>query len=592
MIRIMNKKKILAVVMLLTVFSSVFAFAPSKAQMTIVDAPAQTVSEDNEALDSSPNALGDPLGGKGIWAQEANMSLFTADGNLTDWAGTGVQSEIFNGIEVWLAYDNVSVYVGLKWTDATLDNTVGNWTKTAEDTWEFIAGADDMVTVGFSDGTDSDYWVWTASNRTADDYALEIDAAGAPDGGTVPFEANSNVTDPAAAIDGTAFQAPAKPLYDESWTPISNYSAIPVNTSYYAWKTTPTAPTGNQTQVGVGWYYSGTEYMVEMTRALDPGATDDFAIDFTGDLDFVIGGANAQDTSSLLIATEAYSVGTTNEPAQLVLDDIPDTITESFFVSGQIWDDYGPTDTTQWTVEINTTGWDAVYDPAQNWWEADLGAKPKYKDFIFIPPSGEWSYFMKYPVTVSSAYEWYGVGFAIVNDLPLMTQTVYVTYEAKYDGPMVVSDTFTVVDSTAPEISQMVNITDRYGGAVPYGEDVVNFAATLSDNHDLTNNLSVSLWYYKEDEVPSTEPMVVEGIAGSIFNTNVTIEHSETPGEYYNYTYFVEAWDTSLNKATSSYMWFLSEPKVVISSATPGFGIIAGLFGTAIVALLLRKKLK
>ncbi|MBD3192226.1 MAG: hypothetical protein GF308_16415 [Candidatus Heimdallarchaeota archaeon] len=566
----MNKRRILAVAMLLAVFSSVFAFGITStttqtAVVTNVKATAPEIS-----FETSPEALGDPLGDKGVWAQEANMSLFVADGNLSEWSVNGAT---LGTVTVWLAYDATHVYVGLSWADATVDSDVSKWNKTGlynqteypgDAMWEFVDGADDVVEVGFHNGTVADLWVWTASNRTADNYALEIDVTGTPDAGTKPFVANSNYTAgqrPKAAINGSAFTGNVKPIRDNSWATIADYTTIPNGTMYNAWKNTTTTPSGSQTDVEVGWMHDGANYYVEMVRALDTGNDDDFVIDFTEALDFHIAVANMDIAADLMLDTTAYSVATTCEDAAISLDPIDATVTESLLVTGEVYDDYDG-----WSLMIGDTAWEGTWGTAGPAFNVDV-----------TEATGEFSFLMLFD-------QW---------DMPTGAHTITLYFTTRYNGTLTASASFTVDDVEAPNIEGLVDVSTRYeDGIVPLSEDYVVVTVGLQDDHDATDDLTVDLYSWKDDDVALAEPMVQFSPGGKTFYANITIEHSDQ-GIYHNYTYFVQAWDLSLNKATSQQYTFTSAPSVeVITSTTPGFGIIAGLFGAAVAAFIIKKKLE
>ncbi len=84
----------------------------------------------------------------------------------------------------------------------TENNTVSHWNKTemlnsTHANWGQFGGEDDVLNVGFSDGTETDLWVWTNSIRTGPS-EYEMDLLGNPDGGDKPFIRN---------IDGSGYNA-------------------------------------------------------------------------------------------------------------------------------------------------------------------------------------------------------------------------------------------------------------------------------------------------------------------------------------------------------------------------------------------------
>ncbi|MHA1122606.1 MAG: hypothetical protein ACTSPC_07315, partial [Candidatus Heimdallarchaeota archaeon] len=117
----MKKSKLLATVLLLTMFSSL---------ITVVNltSPASGSSENPVTSDVTPEALGDPMGTKGIWIQDVNALTIVADGVLTDWALTPY--DIFNGVYTYVGYDTANVYVAVTWMDSSNDGDLSLWNKT------------------------------------------------------------------------------------------------------------------------------------------------------------------------------------------------------------------------------------------------------------------------------------------------------------------------------------------------------------------------------------------------------------------------------------------------------------------------------
>jgi hypothetical protein len=559
----MKKNKLLAVAMLLVVFSSAFAFGMIMTHKQAT-ATVTTPSVDSSSPVINPEAIGDPMGNYGILAQET-ATVFTADGNLTDWVTEGIAGEMIAGAMVYLAYDDNNVYVGLEVTDATNDITVAQWNKTGmhengvDAIWELVDGEDDVFSVGFSNVTTdvvgdkvadfTDLWTWTASNRTNDDYAFETDAAGTADAGTLPYEMNTN---------GTDLSGNVKPLYDETWSAIGDYAAIPNGTMYNAWHDVQTTPTGSQTDVAVGTMYDAGSYKIEMVRALDTGNDDDFAIDFTEELMFHIGVANKNPAIEMSITVSNYFVGTTNAAADLSVDAVDATQSEALLVQGDVYDDY--------------IGYDFYLE--DDMWAAGTKGYPSVND-----ATGEWSYLFLYDQT----------------NMPLGDHTVTVTFDPLYEDPLTETFNFTVVDEEAPSIEGMVDVASRYeNGTVPVGEDVITVTVGLADNYFPTSSISAQLYHFKEDDVALAKPMVQFDPWSKTFTANFTIVHSDK-GIFHNYTYYVTAWDSELNKATSERYTFISQPSVYTTEetvTTPGFGIIAGLFGVAAVAVFIKKKLE
>ena len=176
----MKKSKILAMVMLTAIFASAF----SVATMTISPAHFVVGSEAPSVIDEPSVFHPDKMSyDNGTWAQ-LTTTVLTADGDLADWIAEGIIPEVFGGVTVYLAFDGTNVYVAATWADSTYSTGVSMWNKTdATDGFNAYAGDDDVITVGFDDGVDADFWTWTASNRTYDDLAYEHDGAGVADAG-------------------------------------------------------------------------------------------------------------------------------------------------------------------------------------------------------------------------------------------------------------------------------------------------------------------------------------------------------------------------------------------------------------------------
>ncbi|MHA1244638.1 MAG: hypothetical protein ACTSP7_08725 [Candidatus Heimdallarchaeota archaeon] len=275
----------------------------------------------------------------GTWAQLTTASI-VLDGNVSEW---DVIPETFGNALVYLAYDATNVYVAVVWADAIVDSQVSMWNKTdATDGFAAYAGADDTVTVGFSDGTDVDLWTWTASNRTSNDFAYEHDGAGVEDGGNLPYEMNSFFGN---------FNTTDFPTLDNAWDTITDNSTIAVNTHIIGWQTNETAPIPNagQANVGIGVNHTGTHYIAEFQRALIAVDADDFTLDFADyGVDFIIGVANGDDSFDFDIATSSHVISLVNTAAELTFDAIPADNTESLLLQGTAYDDYEDYYVTVW----------------------------------------------------------------------------------------------------------------------------------------------------------------------------------------------------------------------------------------------------
>lgn len=542
----MNKSKILAAVMLLAMFSSIFSVA------TYVT-PAQVFASSASAQESSfvyPDYTPVPLGEKGIWAAGIADSVITADGDLADWED--IPFGIINGINVSLAYDSSYVYIALQWKDTASDIAMGKWNKTGMITdtlvdWQFVDGADDVLLVGFDDDTDVDIMVWTASNRTQGDYMFECDDEGTADGGTLPFEMNTNETD--TFVD-------AKPLYDDDWVAIADETTLANGTMYKAWHDVDTiTPTGSQTNTEVYWDWNTTMehyYTMEIVRDLDTGETDDLVIDFSSPLYFYLGGADGDDTYDMLIDYEVLEVSLTNDDAELTFDTLEDTITESLLITGTVYDDYEG-----WDLIVECSGWEDTYGPGSF-------------DYVSVnTATGNWSYLFIFNE----------------NDMPLGEMTITVSFMTRYNGTLVASQDTYFDDVNAPTIQGIVDVASRYPDGVPADEDYVVVTVGLDDDYCINDDITALLYSYKGNDVALSTPMVQFSSGSTTFIANITVLHEAAP---VNYTYFIQAWDTNLNKATSAHFVFTSATSV----ATPGFGIIIGVFGLAAAAFIVKKAKK
>jgi hypothetical protein len=532
----MKKSKILAMLMLVAVFASAFSVA------TVTLSPAQFVAA------SAPTVIDEPTvfttdaksWDNGTYAQTTAQTI-VLDGNVSEW--TDVIPETFGGAEVYLAFDGTNVYVAVVWADAVIDDQVSMWNKTdAEDGFEALAGADDTVTVGFSLGTDYDFWTWTASNRTSNDYAYEHDGDGTPDSGNLPYEMNSYFGN---------FNATDFPIYDNNWDTIVDNSTIPVNTQIIGWQTNETAPSGDQTNVDIGVNHTGTHYIVEFQRTLAAPDTDDFTFDFTNnDMYFYIGVANGDDAFDLDIPVSSHLIFDGNDPAELTFDAIPAVNNESLLLQGTAYDDYE-----DYYVYVWIDTW------ADTWGSPDTVTVNRI--------TGAWSYLLLFNEM----------------DMPLGTNNVYIYLYEPYVGLQHINYTVEFEDVNAPQLIGLTDVADRYPTGVPGDEGYVTVTVGLSDDYDDVNYLQANLYSYKDGGIALATPMVQFYEDSSTFNANITIDPTDDYSFQHNYTYFVQAWDTTGNKYRSlDYTFFTA-----ITIPTPGFGIIAGVFGVAIAVLFVKK---
>ncbi len=544
----MKKSKILAAVLLLTMFSSLFAVGT----VTLPALTGSASAPDNNTL-ITPDVMGDPMGDKGILAEDATAYTLVADGDLAEW--DGLSFEVFAGVNVSLVYDATYVYIALQWKDTTEDVQIGQWNKTGMVNslladWTFVDGADDVVQIGFADGAyannNSDMMIWTASPRTNPGFAFECNATGDVDGGTLPYVMNTNETD--TFVD-------AKPEYESDLTTlIADDLALANGTMYNAWLNATTVATGGQTDTVVSADWNNTlmdYYTVEMVRELDTGDADDFVLDFTEDLIFYVGTANQDDTFDMLINTKALNVALTNDAADLTFTTITaDPVTSALVITGGVFDDF-----IDYGLTVVLSGWEDTY-PAGQYFSPDVNEVTGNYSFLFF--FDEW-------------------------DMPLGEQTIFVTLYPMYEAPIVLNQTIEIDDVNAPSIEGIVDLQDRYPNGVPLDEDYVVVTVGLGDDYAQVDDIAAYLYSYAGNDVALKTDMVQFADGSTTFVANITIDHAF--GVVNNYSYFIQAWDTNLNKVTSDHYWFLAASQ----APTPAFGIIAGLFGLAASVFIIKR---
>jgi hypothetical protein len=557
----MKKSKLFAAVLLIAMFSSVFTVAN-------FNTPVSGSTEIPTAPEATPDgALGDQLGTKGIWvANVTGTNTIIADGDPGDW--TGVPGDVFNGVTTLIAYNKTHVSVGLIWVDSSNDMKISEWNKTGSatadnathGTWDHLDGAVDMVAVGWTNSSGySDIWVWDASIRGDASYAYEVNGTWDPDTGDTSFMQN---------IDTGVLYGWEQPEYDNSSVAIPDHDALANGTAYVGWF--DDTPTLSQTDVWVGatWNASGDDsYVVEMVRELDTGdQTDDILLDFTEDLTFWVGGENKQDCKNMEVGIASFAVAHTNEPALFSWDIITNPITEALLITGVVWDDY-----LNFDIFVRISGWTDTYYGPNYWGTADFNVY-----------TGDWSYLFYFDE----------------DDLPLGDHTLNISFVPKYDATNDTYQNITIDDITAPQVTGLVDMNERYPCGVPNGTDYIPITVGVSDDYQYwvgglagytdKDLLTVQLYSWKDDDVALMTPMEQFASGGSTFSANITLP-AIAAGETYNYTYFVQVWDPSNNKVTSEYFWFIHGD---ICLPTPGFGILAGLFGLAGAAFIIYKKRK
>ncbi|MBN1330550.1 MAG: hypothetical protein JXA54_13835 [Candidatus Heimdallarchaeota archaeon] len=527
----MKKSKILAAVLLLAMFAT--SLSVVKVTNTVfIKGPSPVY----ESTTYSPNAyVGTPMGEKGIWIVETTETI-NIDGDLSEWVG--IPNDFFAGVNTSLAYDANFVYVGCQWADTTNDNTFSTWNKTGlidagHVAFEKIIGEDDMLTVGFGDGTDMDLWTWTASDRTFQ-AAYEHDGAGNADGGDLPFVLN--IGDNASL-----------PGFDNTQTAIDDYFAIANGTIYDGWFTN--TPTGSQTDVELAVNYTAGVYTIEIKRLLDPSQTDDIALNFSNltDLTFYIGKANKDNAFDMDIPVTGFALAADNDPATLTFNTLTNPITESLLIKGTIFDDY-----LGYTFTTHLTG-------------------GSVRNGIINLDTGNWSYLYIYNAA----------------NMPLGSQQVFVDFDPKYEAPIALVQNITIADIKAPQILGVVDLDERFPEGYSNETAWIEVTCGLKDNYDSVNSIVARLYMKLNDGVYTVTPMVQFSAGGTTFNANVSLTYDSTTLN--NYTYYIQAIDTSYNRQDSAKYWFIYGEKPV---PVPGFGIIAAILGLAGASYILYRKSK
>ncbi len=541
----MKKSKIIAIVILAAMFAGSFAVA-NVTTSTISMGSSPVIESTSYAPDVY---VGTPLGDQGIWIDE--VTGITVDGDISDWAT--YHSIFVDGINVSIGYDATYVYVACQWFDIAPSTDLFYWEKWMN--YEGYAyfdqyrGYDDMLTVGFSDASGKDLWTWTASDiRTDQAHAYEHDGANHADTGDKPFVLNSN---------GTC------PLYDNTQTPLTDQDLFDMasETQIVGWFAQ--TPTGSQTDVDlvVDWVNMTTYgvYTAEFVRALDTTQADDVVLDFsdlTGQY-FYVGYANRDNSYDMNIGVAALALCQDNDEAGTI-DFVTienNVITESLVIKGTVYDDYYDY---YYGAEIRcfSTAWGGGHDA----WE--------YADVNWA--TGNWSYLFKYNS----------------DDLPLGVQDVYIQFCPKYEDTIVMYQGIDVYDLIAPNILGVVDLGLRYPDGLENDTHWVEITCGLSDNYNYNDDLVARLYIKKDDGVYTVHDLEQYVAGGTTFNVNITLTF--TPGALNNYTYYIQAIDTSYNRRDSAKYWFLyTEYKTA-----PGFGIAAAILGLLGASFILLKKYK
>ncbi len=483
-----------------------------------------------------------PMGDKGIWI----IDLFTygnaivLDGNLSDWAG--IPHDVFNGVDVYLAYNETYVFVATSWVDPSNDGEISCWNKTGHinsthGIWEELDGADDILSIGFSNGTYTDRWIWTNSLKGDANFAYETDGIYTADSGALPFIRNEN---PLVAD---------QPGFDNTSVVITDHTSILNGTRYFQWF--DNTPDGSQTDVSIAqsWNASGDgKYIVEFLRPLDTGSyIDDIKLDFLDltDQTFFVGSENKHDALDSDVSVYELALAADNEPADFEIDTIVNDVVGPLLITGHCYDDYYGTD-----ILIHLSGWNDTYGPGYI-------ANAKFGINHF---TGGWSYLLYYDE----------------NDMPIGDHVLSVEFKPKYDESIKVIQNITIDDINPPQIVGLVDLNERYQNGVPIAFEYVPVTVGINDNYDPNDYLIVHLYSWKGDDVAWMTPMQQFAPGSTTFHANITLDYS--PSEDNNYTYFVQVFDTSNNKALSEWYWFYlgeipAETTITLTAPTTSIGL-------------------
>lgn len=526
-----------------------------------------------------------PVGDKGIWIIDlfSYSNNIVLDGNLSDW--DGIPHDFFNGVDIYLAYNESFVSVAATWKDTSQDAKMSEWSKTGatddnatHGTWVEYHGNDDMVAVGFSNGTYTDMWTWAYSIRGDASNAYEDDGAGTPDAGVLPFVRNLDV--------GPATQGWLQPATDNSSVAIGDHGALANGTAYKGWF--DDVPSGSQTDVDIAytWNTSGDDmYVVEFRRLLDTGSeVDDIKLDFndlTG-MSFFVGSANKQDFIDMDVGVLELDLADDNEPAEFEIDPFVNPVTDNFLFTGHLYDDYLGFD-----ILVHLSGWNDTYSPGYLV-NADVN--------LF---TGGWNYLFDYNEV----------------DMPIGDHTITAEFKPKYDESFKIIQDITIDDIDPPQILGIVDLSERYPDGVPSETEYVTVTVGASDNYQYwsselggytdKDSLTLHLYSWKDDGVALMTPMKQFAPGGATFQANITLDYS-SPADDNNYTYYVQVWDPSNNKVTSDHYWFvlgdippdttpttitLTEPTTSIGIAFIS-GLVIGTISLLLMTYIILRKVK
>jgi hypothetical protein len=393
-------------------------------------------------------------------------------------------------------------------------------------TWDFITGAEDIVTFGFSNTTSIDGGTWTASNRTDDSHAWEFGDFYYSDEGVKPFDVNSFTI----FYEDYYFDMP---IFDNNHIPIVDYASIPIGTSFAAYY--PQTPTLSQTDFEIGWNWNESlhnGYSMEITRKLNTGNSDDILLNFSlADQGIFIGIADRESTYDMKCNVDYMNIGTTNIPANFTFNPITSPVTGDLFLTGIVQDDYDIN-----YVEIKIFSENETQNPIRNW------------------STSIWGYTGRWDEEVLYNFD----------ELPLGELNITVTIDPLYEDPITLWQVVDVQDNIAPVISGIVDLNFRYPYGIPSSETNVTIVAGVYDNYG-SINLTVTLYYSTNHGVQGEVVMVPFSSQATTFNGEIPLPEVNASSEnptYHNFTFYIMAKDL-MNHTTYSQNYSFIYPDIL-----------------------------
>lgn len=318
-----------------------------------------------------------------------------------------------------------------------------------------------------------------------------------------------------------------RPIWDNDQNPIPPDNTLPIYTEIVAWFDSNQEPNESQNDFQIAIDHNNYReyyYTAEIVRALNTSHNDDIAINLTKPLKFLFG----EDSYSfdLLYGYNEYDVYFTNELAELSFDAIEDAnpeedgiqISNSFVITGMIYDDFR-----YYQLRVTNSLWGDVY-----------------RSISVNQITGEWQYLLLFNK----------------NTLPLGESVITVTLYPAFEDPISMNQTIFVEDNDPPLIQGVVDIAERYPEGVPADERSVEISIGIIDNYDSADDITPYLYYYKEGDVTLSVEMQPITSSSRLFITSIPIFHGME--NTYEYSYFIEVFDASMNKVTTEKYNFTS----------------------------------